>query len=282
MTSDRQQGYIKNTRYSAGARGRRARLLSFFALVVLFGVFALWRAPLGGVFWGVAGPLLERRDPSAGTTSDTALNAALLLDRDALYAENLDLKKRLGRGSEVSRVLAGVLLRPPETPYDTLVIDAGSAQGIARGDKVSAGGTVVIGIVSELYAHASRVTLYSSPGEKYDGILGGVLSIVVEGQGGGSLRAQVPSGTPVAVGDAVVLPGVFGGLSARVKSIDRGANQSFTAIYLSLPVSVSSLRTTSRLAFGGKARTLSKMRVASLSCRLAIIAIKASVQRAKL
>jgi cell shape-determining protein MreC len=170
---------------------------------------------------------------------------AALADRDALYAENIDLKARLGRSESEERILAGVIMRPPATPYDTIVIDAGFEEGVARGDFVSAGGTTMVGSVSELYAHASRVTLISSPGEKYEGLLhlrsGETLAVAVEGQGGGSLFAQVPSGTQVHVGDSVVLPGVAGGLIARVRQVEAGESDSFSTIYLSLPVSVSSL-----------------------------------------
>ena len=162
----------------------------------------------------------------------------------------MELKARLGRDAEVKRILAGVLLHPPATPYDTLVIDAGEAEGVAVGDVVSAGGTVVLGTISEVYTHAARVVLYSAPGQKYDAFLhhtnpsgtGGTVPLAVEGQGGGSLQARLPAGTPVSAGDTALLPGIAGGLSAAVSRVEHAAGESFSTVYFSLPADIFALR----------------------------------------
>lgn len=237
---------ISNRASATAARARRARFLSLGAVLLLVAAAALWRAPLSSLLWSLLAPVMQARH--VGVPGDaTASTQALLADRETLYAENVELKRLLGRAAGVERVLAGVLLRPPATPYDTLVIDAGVAEGVAVGDRVSAGGTTLIGVVSETYAHAARVVLYSAPGETHEGLLrlsgqGGSIPLVIEGQGGGSLRAQVPSGTSVEAGDSVVFPGVLGGVSARVTHVDRADNESFAIVYLQLPVAVSSLR----------------------------------------
>jgi cell shape-determining protein MreC len=172
-----------------------------------------------------------------------ASTTALLADRDVLYAENLELKSRLGRpGVAPRRILAGVMLRPPATPYDSLVIDAGAAEGVVEGDIVSAGGTVVVGSISEVYEHMARVTLYSAPGNEYEALLNGTLPTTLSGQGGGSLVAQVPAGTTVAEGDTAVLPGITGGLVAKVRGIERGTGESFVTLYFSLAVDALNLR----------------------------------------
>ncbi|MDO8678136.1 MAG: rod shape-determining protein MreC, partial [Acidobacteriota bacterium] len=231
---------ISNKVSAAAARSKRARLLGVVALAVLIGAAALWRAPLSETVWRLLAPVMHVRfgsgEASLATSTDPSRLAAAEADRDALYQENLELKARLGRDARVTRILSGVLLRPPQTPYDTLVIDAGTAEGVALRDAVSAGGIVVVGTVSQVYAHASRVTLYSAPGEKYDALLKGSIPLAVEGQGGGSLQARLPAGTPVAVGDAALLPGIVGGISARVSHIERGAGESFITLYFTLPI----------------------------------------------
>ncbi len=239
---------ISNRLSAASVRSRRARIAGLLFVVVLIGVAAAWRAPLSGFFWRFAAPILDARFGTDAPLADPTRLAAAEADRNALYSENLELKARLGRDARVTRILSGVLLRPPATPYDTLVIDAGEAEGVTLRDVVSAGGTTVIGTVSEVYAHAARVTLYSAPGEKYDSLLrlsaraGAVVSVVVEGQGGGSLRAQVPAGTEVSVGDEALLPGIMGGISARVSHIDRAEGESFITLYFNLPVDMFMLR----------------------------------------
>ncbi len=120
------------------------------------------------------------------------------------------------------------------------MIDAGVVEGVVVWDLVSAGGTTVIGTITEVYAHASRATLYAAPGTSYDATLrfadGGSIPVVVEGQGGGSLQARVPSGTQVKVGDIATLPGLYGGFTAQVSEVSRGESDSFVTIYLRVPV----------------------------------------------
>lgn len=232
-----------SSRTSAGAaRSKRLWLFAVAAIALLIGAAALWRAPLSESLWNLLKPVMSARFGGGAASADPALIAATQSDRDALYQENIDLKARLGRDARVRRILGAVLVRPPATPYDTLVIDIGEADGVAAGDTVSAGGTTVIGTVSEVYARAARVTLYSAPGQKYDALLRGTIPLAVEGQGGGSLRAQVPAGTAVSLGDIAVLPGIAGGISARVSRVEHAEGESFSTLYFSLPVSVSSLR----------------------------------------
>jgi len=232
---------FKARRTHTQLRTRRMQLLSLAGVLLLVGAVALWRAPLSGALWQILRPVVQMR--FGGTAGDAnASSAAALADRDALYAENLDLKKRLGREVRAARVLASVLLRPPMTPYDTLMIDAGSAEGVATGDVVSAGGTALIGAVSEVYARSARVALFSAPGESYDALLRGAIPVKVEGQGGGSMQARVPSGTAVAAGDAVVLPGIAGGMTATVSHVERAESESFVTLYMQLPANIFTLR----------------------------------------
>ncbi len=225
-------------------RNRSYRVwLSCAVLLVVVAAAAVWRTPLHNAFVSAVSPLFAVRfAPGTPAIAESARAA----DRDALYQENLDLKARLGRTVSVSRVLAGVLLRPPATPYDTLTIDAGSGEGVVQGDKVAAGGTVLIGTVSEVAAHSAQVILYSSPGQKYDALLhlsnGTTLSLGVVGVGGGSLTAQVPAGTQVVAGDHVSLPGVVGGLMAEVSGVQSASGESFATIYLTLPVNPDQLQ----------------------------------------
>ena len=172
---------------------------------------------------------------------DLASTTALVADRNMLYQENLALKARLGRDATTHTVLAGVILRPPGMPYDTLLIDAGSRQGIARGEYVSAGGETLIGKIDEVYATTARVVLFSAPGESHQALLletaaHVAIPLVVEGQGGGSLMSEVPAHTNVQQGDIVAFPDVAGGLTAAVSLVDAKNGESFERVYLHAPV----------------------------------------------
>jgi len=233
---------ILNSRNPAPlARARRARFAVFGVLVVVLAAATLWRGPLSEWLWRATAPLMAARYSDSGAAALASTTAALA-DREALYQENLDLKARLGRpGIAPVRILGAVLLRPPATPYDTLVIDAGKEEGAVVGDYVSAGGSALVGTISEVYAHAARVRLFSAPGEKYNALLRGSVPLSIEGQGGGSMVAQAPSGTVVSAGDTALVPGIAGGLVARVTQVDK-TESSFVTIYFQLPANIFTLR----------------------------------------
>ncbi len=216
-------------------------------LLVLCAGVALWRVQLAGFFWDIAAPLLSVRN-SVGSSDIARLQAALasttaaLADRNLLYKENLELKARLGRNGSVETILAGVVARPPAMPYDILMIDAGVQQGVVEGDLVSAGGTVLVGRVEQVYKATARVVLFSAPGQTYKALLGGTIPVEVEGQGGGSLVAQVPAKIAARVGDAVVFPGIAGGFSSVVSYVEARDGESFEKLYMRLPVDPLTLR----------------------------------------
>ena len=208
---------------------------------------ALWRAPLSAGLWQALAPLSAALEGSrqAQLEAQLASTTAALADRDALYQENLALKAMLGRDASPARVLAGVIERPPATPYDTLVIDAGSVEGVAAGDWVAAGGGAIVGSVREVAAHTAQVELLSSPGAQYQGLLAaGGASVPVEltGQGGGSLVAELPAGVEVGVGELVSIEGVIEGVEGVVSGVSHKTGDSFVTIYLQLPANPQTLR----------------------------------------
>jgi cell shape-determining protein MreC len=236
--------------------------------VLVLAAVAIFRAPLSSMLWRVFVPLSYARDVSLSivgnfftgfstnrslVAENARLRAALasssiaVIDRNTLYTENLELKSRLGRDATLPPpVLASVVLRPPGTPYDTLMVDVGATDGVVMGDLVSAGGSVYIGTVSEVFATASRVVLYSSPGQKFDAMLmekkaTSTLAISVVGQGSGSLKAEVPASTMVAQGDEVLFSSITPRLVARVTQVEQKIDASFKTIYLQLPVSIYAL-----------------------------------------
>lgn len=231
--------------------------------VVVFTLVVVLRTSLSSMLWQVTAPLFAHgpvANLSAQLVSKAQLSAenvslraqlasttAALADRDLLYRENLQLKSLMGRDASVRSVLASVIMRPPGIPYDTLMIDAGKAQGVAVGEYVSAGGSALIGQVDTVYTTTARVTLFSAPSMVFQALLTETtahpaLPLTVEGQGGGSMVTQVPAHTDVSVGDAVVFPGIADGLSALVSYVDSKEGSSFETVYLRLPANPLQLR----------------------------------------
>lgn len=165
------------------------------------------------------------------------------LDRNQLFEENLDLKEHLGRTGQPNAALASVLVKPPHTPYDTLIIDIGKNANVSVGDRVAAHGALLIGKVTEVYERTSRVTLFSAPSERYDGFLRGSIPVSIEGIGGGSLRMLVPYDAQAVEGDAVSIPGIESNTAAIIEHVESGQGDSASTAYLRLPVSPFSIRT---------------------------------------
>lgn len=165
----------------------------------------------------------------------------LVLDRNRLYEENIALKESLGRNTDPRPLLASVVLHPPRTPYDTLLLDVGSRDGVAVADLVSAGGSLVIGSIVEVFPFSSRVRLFSSPGESREALLRtneGVHSALLEGVGGGSLRMVVPRGLLVVPGDEVSVPSINATLAGIVAKVEYSETDTLQTVFLHLPINL--------------------------------------------
>jgi cell shape-determining protein MreC len=141
------------------------------------------------------------------TTNDTLRDA--LADTSAAREENDRLRELLGmeEAGVGARIGAGVLGRPPLVPYDHLVLDRGSADGIQEGAIVYINDTTAIGAVTETYEASALATLFSTPGtETTVYVIGPDIFTTAYGEGGGTIRVRVPQGLPLREGDVVVLP----------------------------------------------------------------------------
>lgn len=240
------------------------RTAAFLILItVLLCAGLLWRDAAANILWRFLSPALSvRNEAAAGSTGffgqfkangalaaenaqlkeALASTSARLIDRDFLYAENQELKRELGRTVKDASVLAAVLLRPPGIPYGTLMLDVGRDNGVRDGDLVSSSGSAYIGRITVAYDTTSRVTLFSAPGQTYQGMLRGTIPVSISGEGGASLTGEVPAGIEVKSGDPVLLSGIMPQFAALVSSVVKPEGQSFQSIYLSLPANPLELR----------------------------------------
>ncbi len=233
-------------------------LAALILLIVLFS-FSGPRSFLFAVarpFWGVRDSIASFFDEAislvVSKSSLIAENVALkkqvsdMARQQALYLitqeENADLKALFGRKSTERPVLARVLVKPTFSPFDTLLIDLGSADGIAIGNIVRAASSTSIGFVSEVYDHTAKVTLYSSDGQKTKVEVGKAATLKeATGLGGGNFSLQMPVGSGVHVGDAIVMPSVSPNIFSTVQKVEFKPTDSFERVLFQLPVNVSEL-----------------------------------------
>lgn len=174
-------------------------------------------------FWKIVTPVFRTADATAAVSNSffssfgntaalAAQNEKLASEKTALASENATLLKKVGDLSALERktpsVIAGVVSRPLESPYDTLVLAAGRADGVRLGQEAFGAGGVPIGSVSSVLEDFSRVTLFSAPGARTNGWVGrGNAALTIEGVGGGAMNAIISREAGVAVGDIVFVPG---------------------------------------------------------------------------
>ena len=177
-----------------------------------------------------------------------------------IMAENEELKILLGRAPSTTQstssissslselpadgaILAAVLKKPPAAPYDLIIIDAGHDRGISTSSMVYAAGRVLIGRVVDVTGETAKVKLFSSPGEKYDVLIGASrIPAVAVGRGGGHYEAQVSRESGVKEGDYVASPGMNDGPFGTVTTIASDAAQPFQTVYFSSSVNIYELR----------------------------------------
>jgi len=165
-----------------------------------------------------------------------------LLMLDSFRKENETLRALLGRHTSLRMVLATVLSRPPFSPYDSLIIDAGSSDGVAVGDKVYASTDVLVGDVSEVYGHTAKVNLFSSAGRKVPVLVGpSAIQVEAEGRGGGNFRATLPSEVGIEKGDPVRFAQSKLNVIGVIEEIIVDSTDSLQEILFKMPLALSEL-----------------------------------------
>lgn len=170
--------------------------------------------------------------------------ALSMIDYKVLKAENDKLKELFGRvGQKGTFVLASILTRPNRSPYDTIIIDAGSDVDITEGSRVYAGTDVPIGEISKVYSNSSLVMLYSNPGQITEGILDGSnASVELLGRGGGNFEMTIPLDLVSDNGTAVVFPGIHSEIIALIDAVISTPTDPVKKVILHSPVNVQSLK----------------------------------------
>ena len=183
----------------------------------------------------------------------------------SLQTENEYLRSLLGKTPENSNmILAGVIERPPRTPFDSLVLDIGADQDILEGDMVFSDGFYAIGTISSVSNHSSIVTLFSSSGQKIDALINSPIEgakdaspaststplrskdtlnpVVVEGRGGGNFYIKLPKNIKVKAGDPVIWPSTETIVLGAVEVVDSSEGDAYSQVYFKSPINMNSLR----------------------------------------
>jgi cell shape-determining protein MreC len=192
--------------------------------------------------------------------AEVSFDDARMANYNSIVLDDASLKEILGRtDSKAVMTVAAILSEPSQSPYDTLLIDAGSSQGVTVGDTVFALGDVPIGQVADIYPDSSKVVLFSNPGETTQAIISssttipsvtGTVSssassnifVSVVGRGGGNFEIVIPKGFVLQTGDQAVMPGINSYVLAIVQKIISDPRNAFTKALLTSPVNIEGLK----------------------------------------
>lgn len=167
-----------------------------------------------------------------------------LLSLDILKGENSELKGLLGRKTEERKsIVASVLLRPPQVPYDVIVIDIGEGSGVKEGMLVGAYGDILLGFVEEVFTNKSRVRLYSRAGEEVGVFINKTnIFTVARGNGGGNFEITLPRVDEVEVGGLITTSGAEPFILGIVEFIKADMADSFQKVLFRTPLNIQELK----------------------------------------
>ena len=156
--------------------------------------------------------------------------------------ENNSLKEILGRKKEnQNMIVSAILAKPNKSPYDTLIIDAGTNQGVITNQRVFALGNIPIGKIVETYPNSSKVLMYSNPGEKTQIVITGKNTFLdVIGRGGGNFEIVLPKDFTLDNGTEVVLPGITSYVLGTVVKTISDPRDAFIKALLVSPANIQS------------------------------------------
>lgn len=142
----------------------------------------------------------------------------------------------------IGDTLATVLVRPPQSPFDAIVLSVGIKQGIEIGDIVYAFNGFPIGTIVAVENERSTAELFSAPGKKTEVFIGtSTISAIAEGKGGGNFALKLPKVTDIHVGDMVARRLVDIEVFSTIESVDAGEGEAYTHAYFKLPINLNSL-----------------------------------------
>jgi cell shape-determining protein MreC len=149
----------------------------------------------------------------------------------------------IDRQTESGLIIATVLTHPPQTPYDVLIIDAGSNDSVTLDSLVSLPEGPVVGVISEVFSKKAKVTLLSTNGEETNAILErNNVPVTLVGVGGGNFKVVLPRDVAVEKGDRILSRDIASRLLAVVEDINIRPTDSFKEVLARSPLNIFSLR----------------------------------------
>ncbi len=249
--------YLQKSRNAAWIRYRLVFLFIVVIAILYYGGGFLFPGLTSAAFRFVGTPLWQTK---IYVGNFIASERALLNSKQSLIQENkslaLELAALQARLLEFSTLEAGidqstpplggsgvkapVLVRPPQTVFDTFIVGKGSAEGVKVGDHVFSG-IVRIGEITRVSPGSAEARLFSSPGNEFQVSLGREGEFTARGKGGGTYELKVPQDVAVKVSDPITTTGTEVTLYGNVEYIGADKSDSFKHVLFRIPLNLNQL-----------------------------------------
>ena len=256
--------YLRRSNLERGSRNFIPILVVVIFFGIIFSIQAIAPGFLSDTFGTIAFPIWRIRSSISGTvtnifdifqskqnliTRNKALDEELaslkisLEDKEMLARENVVLRQMIGRNESSHPKLAEVLVRPPQSAYDNLILDLGKRDGINVGDKIIYPPNVILGEITETNLFTSKAKLLSSAGNMTNIVLDRKnISASVLGLGSGNFEVKLPREISIENGDLAIIPGSSHLILGSVEDIEFGATDSLERILIKSPINIAEVR----------------------------------------
>lgn len=244
-------------RHNKGKKLKKIFLLGVFGALFLIFILNGLNNPLrhffSNVTIAVSKPFLKFENKISLNEENNSLREKInelevkILSYEILEEENRQLKEAVlrteGTEGKDEYILGFTLSRPPVSPYDVLLIDIGSKNGIKAGMEVTAYADILIGYVSEVFSNTSKVKLISFPKNEMNAVvLSSNIPVTAIGRGGGNMEIILPKEVEIKEGEKIVIPGINPLILGIIEKIESVPTDPFQKLLLRIPVNLQELR----------------------------------------
>jgi hypothetical protein len=136
--------------------------------------------------------------------------------------------------------LVTIIGRSELSPYGTIVIGAGSQDGVSKGRRIYFEGKTLYGTVEKVTASTATVVPFARSGRKLKAYVRGVSPITLIGRGSGSFEFTTPEQNNVQIGDLIYAGN--GAVLAEVVEVSRREDTTLSSVLARTPYSINSFK----------------------------------------
>ncbi len=177
-------------------------------------------------------------------TDQVAGYEAQLIELQQLRDENAQLRKELSYLPVPNETItAQILGKPSQSLMNSMVINAGTAQGVRVGQLVTVQHNLGLGTIVSVSPKTAVVELFGGPQFSGDVLLANKnITVPATGKGAGNFEIHIPREVAVSDGDFLAFPGNPSVVIGVVKSIIFDPRDPFQTVLARAPVNIQELR----------------------------------------